>query len=369
MEVLITGGTGYVGGQCSISLLENGYDIVLYDNFSTGRHRVVDVLKNLGYDGKVRGVVDSDIKNVDELNSVFENYEVDAVMHFAALSLVVESMADPALYYCNNVSGTIGLLEAMRAHHKDKIVFSSTAAVYGEPVYTPLDENHPLNPINPYGRSKLMVERIMDDYDKAYGLRSVRLRYFNVAGADSKNRLGEWHDPETHLIPNVLRSTMNSHKPFSLFGNDHDTRDGTCIRDYVNIEDLAEAHVLALRYLTDGGKTDFFNLGTKRGSTVKEVYESCKRITGTEIQMEIKGRRAGDPTSLVANSSKAERILGWVPKRSLDDSICTAYEWEKKKHSLIGEYRTDFSFHDSISSVRFTLYGFFSLALATNPDV
>jgi len=214
-----------------------------------------------------------------------------------------------------------------------KIVFSSTAATYGEPEYTPIDENHPQNPINPYGSTKLMIERIMDDYDMSYGLRSVRLRYFNVAGADSEGRVGESHDPETHLIPNILKSTFGSDREFSMFGTDYPTRDGTCIRDYVNVEDLAEAHILALEYLNNGGQTDYFNLGTNNGSSVKEVFDTCEKVAGKKIPLKICGRRPGDPAMLIADNAKAYKVLGWKPKKTLEDSIRTAYMWESKEHN------------------------------------
>ena len=210
-----------------------------------------------------------------------------------------------------------------------KIVFSSTAATYGEPVYTPIDENHPQKPINPYGETKLEIEHILDDYDKKYGLKSVRLRYFNVAGADSKSRVGEWHDPETHLIPNILKSVFGGGKTFQMFGEDYDTVDGTCVRDYINVEDLINAHLLALKYLDNGGKTDYFNLGTTDGNSVKQVFKVCEDVTGKNIPVEKKGRREGDPAILVADNKKAQTVLGWKPVKTLKDSVSSAYEWEK----------------------------------------
>ena len=218
----------------------------------------------------------------------------------------------------------------MLENNVKKIVFSSTAATYGEPEYVPIDENHPQKPINTYGTTKLMIENIMDDYDRAYGLRSVRLRYFNVAGADSENRVGEWHEPETHLIPNILKSTFGGGKTFQMFGTDYDTKDGTCVRDYINVEDLASAHVLALKYLENGGNTNFFNLGTNDGNSVKEVFSVCEKVTGREIPVEIKPRREGDPAVLIADNQKAKNILGWNPGKTLEQSISTAYNWEKK---------------------------------------
>ncbi len=333
MNVLVTGGAGYIGSHCVIALLDAGYDVVIFDNFSTGHKETADNLSKIQSKGKLLGTVEGDLLNMSDLESLFNSYKIDAVIHFAAFSQVAESMRDPGKYYRNNVCGTLNLLDSMRGHGVGMIVFSSTAATYGEPEYTPIDEGHPQIPINPYGQSKLMIERIMDDYDKAYGLRSVRLRYFNVAGADSQCRVGEWHDPETHLIPNILKSTTDPGKSFSMFGTDYPTRDGTCIRDYVNVEDLADAHIKALEYLEKGGRTDFFNLGTNSGSSVREVFDSCEKVLGTNIPLSVEGRRPGDPAILVADNKKAKEILGWEPKRDLVKSIETAYEWEKKRQN------------------------------------
>ena len=211
-----------------------------------------------------------------------------------------------------------------------KIIFSSTASVYGEPQYTPIDENHPKKPINPYGETKLTVEMLLDDYDKKYGLKSVRLRYFNVIGADSNARIGEWHEPETHLIPNILKSAQGADKTFKLFGTDYPTPDGTCVRDYIDINDLIEAHILAYSYLQNGGVTSVFNLGTKNGNSVKEVFNACEQIIGKSIPLEIHPRRDGDPAILVADNKKALDILNWQPQKTLSDSIQTAWNWEIK---------------------------------------
>ncbi len=218
-----------------------------------------------------------------------------------------------------------------------KIVFSSTASTYGEPEYVPIDEMHPQKPINTYGKTKLMIENIMDDYDTAYGLRSVRLRYFNVAGADSESRIGEWHEPETHLIPNILKSTFDNGKVFKMFGDDYETKDGTCVRDYINIEDLANAHILALKYLLNGGKTDVFNLGTNEGNSVKEVFSSCEQVTGKTIPVQVENRRDGDPAILIADNKKAKSVLNWTPKNDLNKSIADAYSWEKVLQEKISE--------------------------------
>jgi len=330
---------GYIGSQCSIALMEKGYDVVIFDNFYTGHSEISDLIREVKSQGMLIDVINGSLLNTTDLDLVFKKYDIDAVVHFAALSQVSESMKNPGMYYRNNVCGTLNLLDSMFHNNVMNIVFSSTAATYGEPKYTPIDEVHPQMPINPYGNSKLMIEKIMDDYDMAYGLRSVRLRYFNVAGADRCCRVGEWHEPETHLIPNILRSTFEGGKTFELFGDDYPTRDGTCIRDYVNIEDLANAHVLALKYLLDGGRTDYFNLGTNTGSTVKEVFFECEDITGVNIPLKVMPRRRGDPAVLVADNSKAKDVLGWEPRHSLRDSIETAYAWEMKRRSILSRDR------------------------------
>ena len=333
MAILVTGGEGYIGSHCVIALMDAGYDTVVFDNESTGFASTGEILSKIQSKGKLLGICKGDLLLRKDLDAVFTGYPIDAVIHFAAFSQVAESMGDPSKYYRNNVGGTMNLLDAMKDHGVKGIVFSSTAATYGEPEYVPIDEKHPQKPINPYGRTKLDIEYMMDDYDRAYGIRSVRLRYFNVAGADTLGRVGECHDPETHLIPNILKSTFGDGKQFHMFGTDYPTRDGTCVRDYVNVEDLADAHILALRYLEKGGRTDFFNLGTNEGSTVKEVFDVCERVTGKKIPVSVEGRRPGDPATLVADNKKAKAVLGWAPSRTLEQSVRTAYEWEIKKRS------------------------------------
>jgi len=334
MKILVTGGAGYIGSHCSIALMEKGYDVLVLDSFVVGRQEIADALKNVEAPGKLLGVVKADLGDPRSLKNVFNANDISAVVHFAAFSQVGESMKDPVKYYRNNVVGTLNLLDAMLNANVKKIVFSSTAAVYGEPDHVPIDEEQPKRPINPYGNSKIMIETIMDDLSVAKDMRSVRLRYFNVAGADSECRVGEWHDPETHLIPNILKSTFDGGEPFKLFGNDYETRDGTCVRDYVNVEDLAEAHILALEYLFNGGKTDHFNIGTNDGNTVLEVFKECENVTEKEIPLTVEPRRPGDPAVLTADNTKAKRILKWEPRRSLRHSIETAYEWEKKMRSI-----------------------------------
>lgn len=326
--ILITGGAGYIGSHVVLRLLEeSNHKIVVFDSLENGHLSTIEKLKLVRDFSFVKG----DLKNRSDLENLFRNFDIDAVIHFAAYIRVEESVQNPRKYYSNNLIGTVNLLNEMIDHDVKKIVFSSTAAVYGEPKYVPIDENHSKHPINPYGKTKFMVEEILDDYDKAYGLKNIRLRYFNVAGADSQNRIGESHEPETHLIPNILASATDQTKVFNLFGDDYNTRDGTCVRDYVNIEDLASAHVLALKYLSEKNQSDCFNIGTKNGNTVKEVFESCEKITEKKINLKINSRRDGDPESLVADNAKAEKILNWIPKKSLNDSIRTAYSWMKKQ--------------------------------------
>jgi len=328
--ILVTGGAGYVGSHTVMALLESGHDVIVFDSLELGHIETIETLKKYGNLKFIKG----NLKTLDDIRGVFmSNKGIEAVVHFAAYSQVSESVKNPQKYYYNNVYGTLNLLNAMLEFGVKKIVFSSTAATYGEPVYTPIDEKHPQMPINPYGMSKLMIEKIMDDYDRAYGLKSVRLRYFNVAGADSSARIGEWHEPETHLIPNILKAT--SDKLFKMFGTDYNTTDGTCVRDYINVEDLADAHIKALEYLNKGGETNFFNLGTKDGNSVKEVFSACENVKGCSIPIEVCPRRDGDPATLVADNSKAKETLNWNPQKDLNYSIKTAYEWEKALHNTL----------------------------------
>lgn len=330
-RILVTGGAGYIGSHCVLALLQKNYQVVIFDNLSTGHIETIYELKKHGnikfYEG--------DLLNLSDIENVFAKEKIDTVVHFAAFSQVGESVKNPQKYYENNVCGTINLLKTMLLNDVKQIVFSSTAATYGEPKYTPIDEKHQQKPINPYGQTKLIIEKIMDDYDMAYDLRSVRLRYFNVAGADSLCRIGEWHEPETHLIPNILKSTFSGGKTFEMYGTDYDTKDGTCIRDYINVEDLALAHVLAIDYLDKGGKTDFFNLGTNERNSVNEVFNVCKKVTNKKIDVKKCNKREGDPAILIADNTKAKQFLNWQPEKTLFHSIKTAYEWEKVQNDKI----------------------------------
>lgn len=327
--ILITGGAGYIGSHTVLNLIEKtDYKIIIFDNLENGHIETINTLLEINPDKII--FEKCDLRNIEDIENVFNKYSIDGVIHFAAFALVEESVQNPSKYYRNNIYGTLNLLDTMIKHNVKRIVFSSTCATYGDIFeQTPIDEKHPQNPINPYGYSKLAVERIMDDYDKAYKLKSIRLRYFNVAGADEKGRIGEWHEPETHLIPNILKA--NNDKVFTIFGDDYDTRDGTCVRDYVNVLDLAEAHRLSYEYLIKENKTDVFNIGTGEGYSVKEVFEACERVLNKKIPVEIKGRRAGDPAVLYADIGKVKNILNWKSEKSLEDNIKSAYLWEFNK--------------------------------------
>ncbi len=317
--VLVVGGAGYIGSHMVWLLGQKGVDVVTLDNLSSG-HR----------DAVLHGqFVHGDIADQLILDEVFREHKFDAVMHFASFIQVGESMQDPAKYYQNNVVNTLNLLNAMCAHGVDKFIFSSTAAIFGEPEYTPIDEAHPKRPINPYGWSKLMVEQVLADYDRAYGLKSVCLRYFNAAGAHPDALLGERHEPETHLIPLMLQAASGRRSNISVFGRDYDTPDGTCIRDYIHILDLAEAHWLALQYLQSEGESSAFNLGNGNGYSVESVIQAARRITGDTIPVQEGRRRLGDPARLVANANKIKQELGWKPAYAdLDAIVRHAWQWE-----------------------------------------
>ncbi len=329
--ILVTGGAGYIGSHTVINLINAGEKIVIFDSLENGHIEIVQALQKIGDVKFEKG----DLRNIDDIDKVFSKYDIEAVVHFAAFALVGESVENPAKYYRNNTFGTLNLLDTMVKYNCKKIVFSSTCATYGNPQYVPVDEKHPQAPISPYGTSKLMVEMIMKDYDKAYGLKSIKLRYFNVAGCDKNCRVGEWHEPETHLIPNIVKSTFGEGKVFKIFGDDYNTPDGTCIRDYVNVEDLAEAHRLALEYLRKENKSNEFNLGTEQGDSVKTIFKACEKVLDKKIEVEITARRDGDAEALYANANKVKTTLGWKPLRTIEDSITTAYKWEEKLQTLL----------------------------------
>lgn len=321
MKILVVGGAGYIGSHMVKYLSRRGHAVTVLDDLSTGHRDAV-----IGAELVVGNLADRAL-----LDQLLSQGGFDGVMHFAASSLVGESVADPAKYYRNNVAGTQNLLDAMREHGPQCFIFSSTAAIFGNPVSELIDEEHPKAPINPYGRSKLMVEQMLADYDAAYGLRSSCLRYFNAAGADPEGELGERHDPETHLIPLVLQAASGRRSHISIFGDDYDTPDGTCIRDYIHVEDLCEAHMLALQRLLEGGASRAYNLGNGNGFSVAQVIEAARAVTGQPIPAEKAPRRPGDPPRLVAASARAREELGWTPRfDALETIIEHAWAVERK---------------------------------------
>lgn len=324
--ILVTGGAGYIGSHAVLALQQAGYGVVVLDNLAYGHQDIAnDVLK-------VELVV-GDTCDRPLLDNLFATRDIAAVIHFAAYAYVGESVTDPAKYYRNNFVGTLTLLEAMMAASVNKFVFSSTCATYGVPKTVPIPEDHPQDPISPYGVSKLMVEQVLKDFDSAYQFKSVRFRYFNAAGADPSGRLGEDHVPETHLIPLVLLTALGKRDSISIFGTDYPTPDGTCVRDYIHVTDLAEAHVLGLNYLLKGGDTTVFNLGNGNGFSVKEVIETARQITDREIKAVECPRRPGDPPALVGSSDRARSILGWNPQYAdLNQIISHAWNWHQKRH-------------------------------------
>ncbi len=319
MSILIVGGAGYIGSHMVKQLARAGTDVITLDNLSCGYRDAI----------KYGEFVEGDLGDPAVLDYIFSNYTINAVMHFAAFIEVGESVREPAMYYQNNVMNTMVLLDAMIQHDITHFIFSSTAAIFGEPEYTPIDEKHDRNPINPYGRSKWMVEQILEDYDTAYGLKSTCLRYFNAAGADPEGELGERHDPETHLVPLILQAASGRREDIKIFGNDYPTEDGTCVRDYIHINDLCKAHSLALEQMQKTGKSARYNLGNGKGFSVQQVIDTTRRVAGRDFKVTHAGRRSGDPAVLVADSTLAQKELGWQPEYpDLESIIATAWEWE-----------------------------------------
>ena len=318
---MVTGGAGYIGAHACKALAGAGYTPITYDNLVYGHSQSV----------KWGPLEEGDIGDRQRLETVLQKYKPSAVMHFAAYAYVGESVENPAKYYRNNVAGTLTLLESMRNCDINKIIFSSTCATYGMPEQIPIGEDHPQCPINPYGRSKLMIEWILQDFGAAYDLKFVSLRYFNAAGADSNSEIGEDHTPESHLIPLVLDAALGRRDHLEIFGTDYDTPDGTCIRDYIHVSDLADAHLLALEYLGDGGESNVFNLGNGSGFSVREVISAARELTGRNIPCIESGRRPGDPAVLIGSSEKIRKILTWNPEfTELKAIIETAWRWQRK---------------------------------------
>lgn len=325
--ILITGGAGYIGSHANKKLKTEGMETVVVDNLDQGHREMV----------KWGTFEKGDIKDETFLESIFNEYNIEAVMHFAAASSVPESIVNPEKFYLNNVGGTLNLLKVMNRHKVNKLIFSSTAATFGNPEYTPMDESHPQLPITPYGRSKYFLEKIYQDYQPVYDLKFVAFRYFNACGDDSEGEIGEWHEPEGHLIPLVLDAALGKRDSVKIFGTDYETRDGTAIRDYIHVSDLADIHFLALKRLFEGGDGGFYNLGDGKGFTVKEIIAEAKEVTGIDFKVEDASRREGDPPILVATSNKARKEFNWVPKYSdLKTIIESAWNWHQK---LYKEYK------------------------------
>lgn len=324
--ILVTGGAGYIGSHTCKHLAQNGYTPITFDNLVYGHEHAV----------KWGPLEIGDLNDTARVREVIETYKPLAVVHFAAYSLVGESVTNPSKYYANNVGGTLSLLDAMRDCGLDKIVFSSTCATYGVPMELPIRETTPQHPVNPYGQSKLMIEAMLRDFDTAYSIRHVALRYFNACGADRDGEIGEEHEPETHLIPRILMSLTGEVPELTVFGTDYDTPDGTCVRDYIHVEDLAHGHLLALQHLFEGGQSDCFNLGTGDGFSVDQIIEAVERVTELPVPRTYGERRAGDPPTLTADVSKARKSLGFTCSHSdIENIIATAWAFHQKRKPLV----------------------------------
>jgi len=321
MKILVAGGAGYIGSHTAKELIKEGFEVVVFDNFSTGKSELL-----------VGGeLFEGDLMDKEAIKKAFEEKNIEAVLHFASLIQVGESYADPRKYYTHNLITSLNLLDAMLEGGVKYFVFSSSAAVYGEPLQNPIPESHPLNPFNPYGQTKFFVEKIIQDYERAYGLKFISLRYFNAAGADPEGQLGELHDPETHLIPNILLFLLGKKKKFEIFGMDFPTNDGTAVRDYIHVTDLAKAHVLSLKKLLKPSRSEFINLGTNKGYSVLEIINKTEEITGKKVLYTESPRREGDVPVLLASREKAEKILGWkLYHSSIETIIETAWNWHRK---------------------------------------
>lgn len=320
MTVLVTGGAGYIGSHVVRLLIKKGYEVIVLDNLSRG-HKA-SLPQNIIFE-------EVDLLDSAKLSAAIQKHKIESVIHFAAFAYVGESVENPEMYYRNNVSGSFNLINALKEKGVKNFVFSSTCSLYGNPLHIPISEEETTKPINPYAKTKLMIEQILADYDTAYGLKHVSLRYFNAAGASVNGEIGESHFPEPHLIPLVLFTALGKRESISVYGDDYPTADGTCIRDYIHVEDLADAHVKALEYLNKGNSSQIINLGTGDGNSVKEVVSVAEEVTGNKIKSVIAARRAGDPAVLVADNKKAKEVLGWNPKFNLKDIIQTAWQWHQ----------------------------------------
>lgn len=328
MKILVTGGAGYIGSHAVLGLLQKDYDVVVFDNLVNGHKESLDRIEK--FTKKKIDFVKGDLRNIGDVENLFELHkDIDAVLHFAAFIEVGESVKDPGKYYSNNICGSLNLINALVNHNVNKIVFSSTAAVYGMPKRIPISEEDEKSPINPYGTAKLTVEKILEDFHSAHGLSSVRLRYFNACGASRLVNIGEDHHPESHVIPLLMQCALGTREKFYIFGNGFDTPDGTQIRDYVHVEDLVDAHIKALELMKDGSVCDCINLGTSKGYSVQEVIDMVKDVSGVDFTVELGEYRQGDPVRLLADNSKAKRVLDWEPKIGLREIVESAWKWHK----------------------------------------
>lgn len=323
-KILVTGGAGYIGSHAVRDLASCGMEPVVFDDLSTGHAEFVRDFR----------LHQGDLKDKDMVNKVLSDEKPDAVMHFAAYSIVDESCRLPMKYYENNIIGSINLINGMLKHNISRIIFSSTCAVYGEPKYVPIDESHPVAPVNPYGRGKHFIENILGDLDNK-GLKSIILRYFNASGAHHSGEIGEAHNPETHLVPLVLDAALKKRECIYIYGDDYDTDDGTCIRDYIHVSDIVKAHILSMDYLFSQNRSNVFNIGSEKGCSVKSIISETERITGRKIVSKLSPRRAGDPSRLIADSSKVRSVLGWRPEHTLESIIGSAYEWHRNNFDKI----------------------------------
>lgn len=328
-KVLVVGGAGYIGSHATLTLASQGINVVVFDSLEVGHPESIEIIQSK-YPGMVTLVTGNTCSKEDIENLFHQHQDIDSVIHFAAYSLVGESMEKPEKYYENNVYGSLNLLNGMVKHGVNKIVFSSTAAAYGNPKTIPITEDSPKEPINSYGHSKLMMERMLEDFYQAHQIRSIRLRYFNVAGADPSGIIGEAHKTETHLIPLMLQVAQGLRPKAMIFGDDYQTRDGTCVRDYIHVSDLIDAHLLALKKLETEDITTPINLGVQNGYTVKEIIAACKKVTGIDFTVEVAPRRPGDPDILVADCTKAKEYLGWEAKYNIEDMVAHAWNWHQK---------------------------------------
>ncbi|PLX18126.1 MAG: UDP-glucose 4-epimerase GalE [Candidatus Muiribacterium halophilum] len=319
--ILVCGGAGYIGSHCVEILKKEGYDVVVFDNLVYGHEEFTEDVE----------FFKGDLADISDIRRCFSKYNIDCVMHFSAYCYVGESVKSPEKYYYNNVVGTLNLLKVMIENDVLDFIFSSTCATYGEPEFMPMDEKHRQSPVNPYGNSKLMIEMVLKDYERAYGLRSIIFRYFNAAGASLSGRSGEWHEPETHLIPLILDVAAGKRESITIFGEDYDTKDGTCVRDYVHVLDIAKAHVLGFELLKKEKSSNHFNLGSEEGFSVLEIIRMCENITGNKIDIKKGNRREGDPPVLIADSTKAKNVLGWQKEYSdIETVLSSAWDWHKR---------------------------------------